>query len=136
MSDQGQSGTKPEGGATINPMDADSKVIDGAQEQGAGELNGAELIANERKRQVEEEGWAPEHDDYHDGGLMAVAGACYAMDAIEQIDWTDPDSPETPQDWPWDTCWWKPTTGDPIRQLVKAGAMMAAEIDRMQRKGN
>lgn len=36
--------------------------------------------------------------------------------------------------WPWDADAWKPTQ-DPIRQLVKAGALIAAEIDRRQRAG-
>jgi hypothetical protein len=34
--------------------------------------------------------------------------------------------------WPWDQDWWKPSP-DPIRNLVKAGALIAAEIDRLQR---
>ena len=33
--------------------------------------------------------------------------------------------------WPWHRCWWKPSD-DPIRNLVKAGALLAAEIDRLQ----
>jgi hypothetical protein len=35
-------------------------------------------------------------------------------------------------DWPWSKKWWKPSS-DPIRNLVKAGALIAAEIDRLQR---
>lgn len=35
--------------------------------------------------------------------------------------------------WPWAVRWWKPK--DPIRDLVRAGALIAAEIDRLQRKG-
>lgn len=34
--------------------------------------------------------------------------------------------------WPWDEEWWKPSE-DPVRNLVKAGALIAAEIDRLQR---
>ena len=34
--------------------------------------------------------------------------------------------------WPWDVSWWKPSDS-PIRNLVKAGALIAAEIDRLQR---
>jgi hypothetical protein len=40
-----------------------------------------------------------------------------------------------PDDWPWDWRFWKPSV-DPIRDLVKAGALIAAEIDRLQRKKN
>jgi hypothetical protein len=33
--------------------------------------------------------------------------------------------------WPWDGEWWKPNYNDPVRNLVKAGALIAAEIDRV-----
>jgi hypothetical protein len=32
--------------------------------------------------------------------------------------------------WPWSFEWWKPK--DRIRNLVRAGALIAAEIDRLQ----
>ena len=38
--------------------------------------------------------------------------------------------PYIPFGWPWGQAWWKPST-DPIRNLVKAGALIAAEIDRL-----
>ena len=34
-------------------------------------------------------------------------------------------------DWPWAKKWWKPSD-DPVRNLVKAGALIAAEIDRLE----
>ena len=34
--------------------------------------------------------------------------------------------------WPWDLEWFKPSPYDRIRELVKAGALIAAEIDRLQ----
>ena len=36
--------------------------------------------------------------------------------------------------WPWKEAWWKPTPEDRIRELVKAGALIVAEIDRLRRK--
>ena len=33
--------------------------------------------------------------------------------------------------WPWNVVWWKPTPDDRIRELAKAGALIAAEIDRL-----
>lgn len=33
--------------------------------------------------------------------------------------------------WPWGKQYWKPTPNDPRRQLVKAGALIAAAIDAM-----
>ena len=83
-------------------------------------MNGAELIAAERLRHTEVEGWTPEHDDEHTDGELASAAAAYIF----------PDGHD--HFWPWDESWWKPSD-DPIRNLAKAGALIAAEIDRLQR---
>lgn len=80
----------------------------------------------ERARQIAEEGWTPEHDDAHDDGVLARAGACYAMDALS--DW----HVEAPGEWPFDSQWWKPTTAR--RDLVKAAALIVAEIERLDRQ--
>lgn len=95
---------------------------------------GVELIAAERARQVEVEGWTPEHDDEHGTFELSEAAVCYMRRAVEV------DGPpnyrsrlgDTPPSWPWDWAAWKPSD-DPIRNLVKAGALVAAEIDRLQR---
>ena len=85
---------------------------------------GVRLIAAERQRQITAEGWSAEHDFIeHDGQQLAWAALSYLREAIE-LNGVD--------DWPWDTQWWKPSD-DPIRNLVKAGALIAAEIDRLQR---
>jgi len=104
-------------------------------------LTGAELIADERRRQIEVEGWTAEHDAGHAPFSMAIAGACYALDLKASIVLCTDHRHENfiVNDaldclWPWDMEWWKPTPNDPIRQLVKAGALIAAEIDRLQRK--
>jgi hypothetical protein len=90
-------------------------------------MNGAERIVAERQRQVSEEGWTPEHDDQHDLGELARAAACYATPRL--LGGSLP-----PQDWPWAVKWWKPTPNDRIRELEKAGALIAAEIDRLLRE--
>ncbi|HHX7063328.1 TPA: hypothetical protein ACVGOK_000520 [Pseudomonas aeruginosa] len=89
-------------------------------------------VQAERKRQVEAEGWTPEHDDEHSHGQMARAAACYALAGSS-----------APNDgtaallvslaWPWDEQWWKPTTTR--RDLVKACALGLAEIERLDRAG-
>jgi hypothetical protein len=89
-------------------------------------LTGADLIAAERQRQVEAEGWTLEHDDTHKYGEMAKAAALYANEAHMPRSHSHMNIP--PRDWPW----WKPT-GEPVRDLVKAGALIAAEIDRLNR---
>ncbi len=87
-------------------------------------------VQAERRRQVEDEGWTPEHDDAHSHGQMARAAACYALAGSS-----------APNDgtaallvslaWPWDEQWWKPTTTR--RDLVKACALGLAEIERLDR---
>lgn len=89
-------------------------------------MNGVELIAAERTRQVGVEGWSPEHDDEHGDGELAVAAACYAVPRGSVAA-----SAARAQHWPFEPEAWKP--GDRIRELAKAGALIAAEIDRLQR---
>jgi len=90
-------------------------------------MTGTELIAKERQRQIEEEGWDTQYDDGHPAGDLAVAGACYAFDVAGFV--------LIAKDcWPWGKEWWKPTPNDSMRQLVKAGALIAAEIDKLQRQ--
>jgi hypothetical protein len=90
----------------------ESELQYGARRDGVGH------IAIERSRQLQVEGWTAGHDDEHEDGELAVAAACYCLDDFEK--------------WPWDLEWWKPTH-DPIRDLTKAGALIAAEIDRLLR---
>lgn len=93
-------------------------------------------IAAERRRQVEAERWTEAHDDEHHDGSLAAAAACYAFMAstggetkpaprgcfsIVQLMW--------PRSWSWG--WWKPK--DPRRDLVRAGALIVAEIERLDR---
>lgn len=100
-------------------------------------MNGADLIKEERLRQVSEEGWVAEHDDELGSCTLAVAGACYALgvaggySSYHEI-WLSIYTKQALELWPFDAEWWKPTE-DPIRQLTKAGALIAAEIDRFQR---
>ncbi len=92
---------------------------------------GARLIAAERARQMADEGWTPEHDDKHQDDVLAMAAVCYALPvSLRTLD--APDS-EPPTGWPWGSGWWKPSPDDRVRELVKAGALIAAEIDRLQR---
>jgi hypothetical protein len=42
---------------------------------------GIELIAAERKRQIEAKGWTYEHDDAHEEGELIAAAVCYAAEA-------------------------------------------------------
>lgn len=98
-------------------------------------MNGSELITVERQRQIDIEGWTPEHDDAHSDCQLLDAAICYAGMSGSLI--MDPDSGKEAkvglvEEWPWHPNWWRPSD-DPIRNLVKAGALIAAEIDRLQR---
>jgi hypothetical protein len=76
-------------------------------------------VAAERERQITVEGWTAQHDDrQHSQGELCRAAACYAMDHCYV--W-----------WPWDEKWWKP---EPRRRaLIKAAALIVAEIERLDR---
>lgn len=107
-------------------------------------------IAAERRRQIEVEGWTPERDDRHDDYSLGLAAASYAggVDCGSKVvSYTDDvsggrgDTPiwgtrnkRVPVPWPasWHPRWWKPT-GDRRRDLVKAGALIVAEIERLDR---
>lgn len=96
-------------------------------------MEGTALIAQERLRQVADEGFTAAIDDEWDEDLAAAA-ACYAMPMYRREVVHDTGGPTgLPVDWPWSDEWWKPTPDDRIRELVKAGALIAAEIDRLQR---
>lgn len=104
-------------------------------------------VQAERRRQITAEGWTPEHDDEHDNGELAAAGAAYALHAADHLNpYSQGDGgDEAPSCWPWhdgiagrgegpektEPAWWKPST--PRRDLVKACALGLAEIERLDR---
>lgn len=104
-------------------------------------------VLAERQRQITAEGWTPDHDAEHDGGELAAAGAAYALHAADHLHpYSQGDGgDEAPGCWPWhnevagrgegpvrtEPAWWKP--GAPRRNLIKAGALILAEIERLDR---
>jgi hypothetical protein len=88
-------------------------------------LNGAERIAAERARQIAMENYSLAHDSEHDDEQLLDAALCY-IDGQTLASY-----PATPPNWPWEASSWKPTPDDRVRELVKAAALIAAEIDRM-----
>jgi len=110
---------------------------------------GSELIAIERARQIEKEKWSAKHDDKHTDQSLALAAALYASPiplfeihvSGSCVQWLDP--------WPWEygiepprggpeiktNAWDKRKDHPKIKRLIIAGALIAAEIDRLNRKG-
>lgn len=101
---------------------------------------GIGLIAKERQRQIDVEGWTPEHDAGHTDESLSYVAACYAiphngrnifagnggLSNVQRVLWPDT----------WDKKYWKPTPDDRIKELAKAGALIAAEIDRLKAISN
>jgi len=83
-------------------------------------------VLAERQRQQKVEGWTAEHDDQYTEGQLSAAAACYALH-------TEPvgNVGDYLRFWPWPAKWWKPT--DRRRNLVKAAALLIAEIERIDR---
>jgi hypothetical protein len=94
-------------------------------------MSALEEIAAERLRQVHVEGWAADHDDEHRGGAMAAAASCYAMAAHWWQNGWNPIGLTDRMAWPWARRWWKPR--NPREDLIRAGALIVAEIERLDR---
>lgn len=90
--------------------------------------HGVGLIDAERARQITEKGYTPENDDRHQHEELVMAAICYAfppnskeaLEAREQL-------------WPWAPVFYNPTPQDRVWELTRAGALIAAEIDRLIR---
>lgn len=105
-------------------------------------MSGVDRIAAERKRQIEQENWTAEHDQEHKYNELALAAVCYASPVPVRVklkvstgrgqyfpefrtQWVDP--------WPWGPEWDKREQHDYLRRLEIAGALIAAEIDRLEK---
>lgn len=103
---------------------------------------GAERIMAERNRQILDEGYDYRHDDSeHWDRSLVRAAICYAvlesgktdapLSGIQNLAIAVNSVDPIRDLWPWGEEWWKPS--DPIRNLEKAGALIAAELDRLLR---
>ena len=100
-----------------------------------------EDVAAERARQITKERWTLKHDDKHNDRSLASAALSYTQHVVRRgwvfdngytESYTDEEVPYT---WPesWADKWWKPK--NPRRDLVRAAALIVAEIERLDRKG-
>lgn len=102
-----------------------------------GQTDAARDVLAERARQVSVEDFDALHDDHYQHLEMPIAAACYAL-SPEPFVWTDMGTgekstriPTCPPIWPWSRSWWKPRTRR--ENLVRAGALILAEIERIDR---
>ena len=91
-------------------------------------------VTDERRRQIQREGYDHAHDDAHPCGEIAACAAFYAMPPAAR-EWTAEgfDYGATFGAALWPEGWTVPKTGDRRRELVKAGALVLAEIERIDR---
>lgn len=99
-------------------------------------------ILQERQRQVQSEGFSESHDDGHRLWQLPRAAFCYVDHYISRsFIWNDGHesmyreeaygSPSSDA-WPWSDSTWKPKS--PRRDLVRAAALLIAEIERLDRQ--
>lgn len=105
----------------------------------------AQDVLAERERQISKEGWDSDHDDEHSDGSLAIVAAIYALlstysarDRKQHIKIfregiANGITSLIDELWPrsWDRHWFKPK--NPRRDLVRAGALILAEIERLDR---
>lgn len=101
---------------------------------------GIELIAEERQRQIDVEGYSAQHDSQHNASELIYAAIAYVESAKVGVNCAEMGNTnkheimrrktEMGRYYPfgWN---FKPTTD--IRDLIKAGALIAAAIDRLQK---
>lgn len=85
-------------------------------------------IAAERQRQIDVEGRTPDADDGYRAGELAAAASAYAFSAATRTRYLALDPLGF---WPWAPEWFKPK--DQRSDLVRAGALIVAEIERIDR---
>lgn len=98
-------------------------------------MTGAEQIAAERLRQRTEEGHTDEGDDDWKEGQLARAAVCYAVPPeFFPVLFGKARFDGVPAFWPWNRKWFNPKPADRVKDLVRSGALLAAEIDRIDRE--
>jgi len=107
---------------------------------GSADLQALDLVLTERIRQIEGEGWSPQHDDAERrAGQLAAAGACYLLEVKNQnVALTETGKlvvkpSAVHHSWPFSRLAWKPAS--PRRMAVKGTALALAELARHVRAG-
>lgn len=91
---------------------------------------GVDIIAKERQRQIEYQGKRPEDlcDLSQRHFVKAAMSYCFVENHFRN---QSESNTMPPLLWPFDREFWNPDRNNDIRNLAKAGAYIAAEIDRL-----
>lgn len=92
-------------------------------------IDGAHLIAQERERQCNVEGYTADHDAEHNNYEFIKAAILYIANAVP------PNKFGIDCEWPFDPPSDKRKKHGTVKSLTIAGALLAAEIDRRLRMG-
>jgi hypothetical protein len=109
-----------------------------AKSQAVPHILAARDVLAERDRQINQEHYSTEHDDEYTQNELLRAATCYSSHALARgwvhrsnLDPNTYQSEEAPDLWPWDLDFWKPKS--PRHDLVRAAALLIAEIERIDR---
>ena len=95
-----------------------------------GSKTGSQLIADERQRHFDEEGWTQASDAQYVDAELLRASISYIASVLPSrwgmvIGWM----------WPFGARWWKADKHSVVHRLAIAGSLVAAEIDRLRPRG-
>lgn len=106
-----------------------------------------ELITDERKRQIEVKGYDKEHDEMESAFQLSAAAALFIANAhnqyfkdhshhdnmgnVARFQNRELDTRKWKEEWPWQDHDGR-ADSDVLTSLVKAGALIVAEIERLQ----
>lgn len=121
-------------------LDLNSYVYDFAEailkDQQLGQSKATLDVVAERQRQISAENYTPDQDDAYTQNELTRAAEGYIHTVVSR-GWTYESNPndyeceEIPPFWPWADEHWKPKS--PRRDLVRAAALIIAEIERIDR---
>jgi len=89
----------------------------------------AKEIVQERRRQIEDEGYNAAHDSLHEPDVIATGAAFYALPE-ETTEWVKIKGVDL---WPFDG---QPKRKDRRRDLIRAASMIVAEIEQIDQANN